>query len=199
MKKPDYFLALQQCEAQLEQAADLLDGIVGELRKLDIMHIDLLVAALDLLRFDKHEIVGFQHELTDIDKASLKLRRLQTGLMFTTAHERKRPGRSRPNLPYVTATLDLVELWQKLTGTKVVSPRGSSKTEAIQPSTEFIRLALKMIDPKVTVSNAITSIKNALKISREQTKIDLDFAATQPSPRRFQRALRLLARKTEDI
>jgi hypothetical protein len=65
-----------------------------------------------------------------------------------------------------------MDLWERLTGKKIVTPKDHapgkrSKAEAAQPSTEFVRLGLKMIDPKITVANTITLIKRALKEKRE--------------------------------
>jgi hypothetical protein len=179
MQKPDYPSMLARCDLQLGQTADSLDRIVDDLCKVDLMHANLLMEVVALLPFDKHALIGFQEELRELALASTRLRRLKIGLQIATANERRRPGRARPKLPYVAPTLELVELWQKLTAAKVVWPRGKHEDVAIQRSTEFIRLGLQMIDPKVTVSNAITSIKNALKLNREQVVSESELSSDE--------------------
>ncbi len=63
----------------------------------------------------------------------------------------------------------LIDAWEDLTGENAVTPKGTApgkdrEQQASQPSTEFIRLCLKMINPKIKLSEAMTSIKNALSL-----------------------------------
>ena len=81
--------------------------------------------------------------------------------------------KGRPPVPYVLAAYELIELWEALTGRKAVYPKGSAKgeddeCEAVQPSTEFIRLALKMIDPDVTNAQVITCLKHVFDINKNR-------------------------------
>jgi hypothetical protein len=90
--------------------------------------------------------------------------------LITQQPETKR-GRGYPALPYHQETCELLQLWLVITGKAAVTPKGKAKghagkEEGVQDSTEFIRLCLEMIDPKMTVSNAHTLIKNAMKTKR---------------------------------
>jgi hypothetical protein len=64
-----------------------------------------------------------------------------------------------------------MDLWERLTGAEIVTPKGvaigKNKPEATQPSTEFVRLGLKMIDPNITPANTMTLIKRVLAEKKE--------------------------------
>jgi hypothetical protein len=109
----------------------------------------------------------FSEVLLEIESMSRKAQLIAIGVRAITAPERKSEGRSRPRLPYLRPTTLLMKEWEALTGKGVVAPKGITEGEADQPSTEFIRLALKIIDPKVTAANTITSIKTALATNKK--------------------------------
>jgi len=162
---------LRKCEEQLGDAVQLLEEICNTLHRLDIGYIDFLLTALSLHPLEENEEISFANELDQIQLTRARLLRLKFGLIGATGAERKAEGRSRPRLPFLIPTLELMELWESITEQKVVSPKGMSASksgaEAVQPSTEFIRLGLTMIEPTVTLSNVFTSIKNAIKFRRE--------------------------------
>jgi hypothetical protein len=108
-----------------------------------------------LMRFTKLAMQGLSLILSDI-----------------TGNPEKGMTRSRPPIPYVTETARLMDVWHDLTGEDALFPKGrapGAKGEWVspQPSTEFVRLCLKMIDPKITLSNAQTLIKNARDIKKD--------------------------------
>lgn len=118
------------------------------------------------------------HVSRDVEKAAQVLRFYQLALGYATYFEPIPKGRSRPPLHYFVPTLQFMEIWERYTGSDVVIPKGEAKgkraaSEATQPSTEFVRLCLKMIDPKITVANTHTSIKNVLNARKENKGIPL--------------------------
>lgn len=81
---------------------------------------------------------------------------------------------NRPPAPYLLPTLRLIEEWHALTGSRAYSPKQTSRAhrrgwdhKADQPSTEFVRLALLLIDRHLaapdSAKRAVTAIRNALK------------------------------------
>jgi hypothetical protein len=75
---------------------------------------------------------------------------------------------------YVMPAYELMKAWVRLTGSRAVSakqPKGIKGSAAVQPSTEFVRIGLTIIDehltPKAALTKAITAIKEALKTENE--------------------------------
>ncbi|WP_424629597.1 hypothetical protein [Bradyrhizobium sp. SYSU BS000235] len=96
-----------------------------------------------------------------LERSSSDLKVLRRAIIDALGNDARQIGRSRPQLKYDEATAALMKLWVMLTGRNVASPKGAAKdgSGAIQPSTEFVRLGLQIIDPKSTTANAITSIR----------------------------------------
>jgi hypothetical protein len=120
-----------------------------------------------------------------VKETSILMSVIQAFLKFITA-ETSKSDRGRPSLPYIIPTVQLMILWSDLTGRSVVTPkrktRGAKKSgESEQPSTEFVRLCLSMIDPKVSLSNAETSIKKALPILRRAWKFRAEHPDLNPN------------------
>jgi hypothetical protein len=102
----------------------------------------------------------------------LAMQGLSCILSDMTGNPEREKGRGFPPIPYVEETMRLMDVWRGLTGEDPVWPKGSApgpggEPVSTQPSTEFIRLCLKMIDPEITLSNAQTLIKNARKLKKE--------------------------------
>ncbi len=107
------------------------------------------------------------HVHRDLENAQLTLSFFRLALQFATYFEAKPEGRSRPPLPYFVPTVQFMDMWERHTQTKVVAPKGvatgkRNSEEATQPSTEFVRLGLKMIDPNISAANTMTLMKRAL-------------------------------------
>ncbi len=101
-------------------------------------------------------------------------------------------GRGRQSSPYVQQALVLMDAWEIVTARqfsadlpllilkRVPTPkRLDVKDREIitkQPSTNFIRIALRMIDPKIKDAQVFTAIKNALTLRDEI----YEFARTNP-------------------
>jgi len=103
----------------------------------------------------------------------LFLQGLSSGLSDLTGSPEKKREHRRPPIPYVMDTLGFMNAWENFTGKDVVTPKGSARGPGgeivgIQPSTEFVRLCLKMIDPDITLSNVHTCIKRAIEFKRKR-------------------------------
>jgi hypothetical protein len=96
-------------------------------------------------------------------------------VLRSAAHIDLQPrGRGDKQAYYFVPTVPLIELWESVAGKKVPTPKkipeashGGKKQTFIskQPSTEFIRIALRMIDPTITDAQVFTAIKRALKMN----------------------------------
>jgi hypothetical protein len=108
-----------------------------------------------LIRFTKLAMQGLSGILSDI-----------------TGNPERGKVRGHPSIPYVEETMRLMDVWRDITGQDAVWPKGSApgtggETVSTQPSTEFIRLCLKMIDPEITLSNTQTCIKKARELKKK--------------------------------
>jgi hypothetical protein len=120
---------------------------------------------------------------TDLNNAA---RAFEFGTAF-----RVRPRRGAPRVRYIPETRRLIELYEKVTGEKVVFPKQWDKKtgEALQKSTEFLRLSISQIDPSFGTAKAITAIRNALSerkkvqeaIARRKSRLSKSQGARVPS------------------
>ena len=179
-RDPEYQKNIVNLVEQTNIAADALAEFFGGFRRLDAYHLEAFfdvvsgVAPPDIpSEYALFPEIKRPEILIEMEKLSLRVQWVAFAMRGITAPEAKPAGRSRPTLPYLMPTLRLMELWEMFSGSSVVSPKnfGKKYTEAIQPSTEFVRLALTMIDPKVTAANAITSIRNALATNKDMEKL----------------------------
>lgn len=164
-----------------EDADRLLDELSDLGRRLQATRLS--ISQLDLVYRQRILVWMMQNPLDDrdwnlgliqehLEQAKLAVIYFQIALTLETRFEVKPEGRSRPRLPYYVPAAQLMHLWEEYTHTKVVTPKGAAKgresTEAAQPSTEFVRIGLTMIDPKVSTANAMTLIKRVLSDRAKQ-------------------------------
>jgi hypothetical protein len=167
-----YFQRIRGGVQSAEIAADHIDKLVGVLMKLDDVHRDTFMFTVNKLSLGRFgEMVGdFARPILE---AQLMMQLFSKALQLSTLEPFEQQGRGRPRVKYVPAAYDLVDLWERLTGQKAVYPKGSAKGkgglyEAVQPSSEFIRLALQMIDPDITNAQAITCLKYVFSINKSR-------------------------------
>jgi hypothetical protein len=86
---------------------------------------------------------------------------------------RDTPATTKPKTPYALEAYKLSELWFFLTGERVVYPRPVKGEISPHESTEFVRLGIKMIDPKSTRAQADTSMKHARDYKKEYEELVL--------------------------
>jgi hypothetical protein len=169
-----YYKRAEQAALDLLTAAEYIASATKSASRMDSEHssqIALIVAPVEA----PPSGMSFSEVLNRLERSASELRHLSTAIQVAimkgitrTRKGRKVSRRGRPPIKYVDQTMHLITFYEKLTGKKVVSPRGVSKDgEAHQVSTEFIRLALKLIDPDIRTAQAITCIKNAVKLIAE--------------------------------
>ena len=174
-RDPEYTKNISYLKKLTADVAINLDKLAESMLRLDDIHTEDFgnaIAAYEKLKLEVFVSKNrgndmFSEVLLEIESMSRKAQLIAIGVRGITAPESKSEGRSRPRLPYLRPTTLLMKEWEALTGKGVVAPKGITEGEADQPSTEFIRLALKMIDPKVTAANTITSIKTALATNKK--------------------------------
>jgi hypothetical protein len=134
------------------------------------------------------------HVLRDLENAIDALGRYRLALTYAFYFEAKPQGRSRPPLPYYVQTVQLMDMWKRYARSKVVAPKGTGSgrrksEEATQPSTEFVRLGLKMIDQKVSAANTMTLIKRVLADQKKYKAEPLSVLIGAPNTQDIRRSL----------
>ena len=161
---------IEKCIHAADNAANELETVFERAIGFDIGHIETVMLAaseLDRSYFDNLDFMKFLRQLQEF---SVLIRFFGAAIKLGTNISGARQGRGRPALPYTLAALDLIEVWEDLTGTQAVSPKGKAKAKekreekAVRIRLKFVHLGLQMMDLEVTLPIAITSIKNALKL-----------------------------------
>jgi hypothetical protein len=162
-----YLKNIEECIGCANAAARLLDYALADLCKLDGHHLNLLLRIMAKVLPNRGEISpeSLQAEV----KQASNLMDLICNFLRILSGETLRTGLGQPLVPYVLPTYELMMLWTRLTGRAPVTPKGrrmgaNKEYESGQPSTEFVRLCLTMIDPAVTLANAETCIKKVFSL-----------------------------------
>ena len=160
-------------EDKIKGLIDNLDSVVRMVEKLDPHYSRRMVDFMSQMPLEADVNYNLGDVLRDFEKAQVVASYFRLAIHVATYFEARPSGRSRPPLPQFVPAVQLMDLWERLTEKKVVTPKGTapgkSKPEALQPSTEFVRLGLKMIDAKITVANTVTLIKRALAERKESS------------------------------
>jgi hypothetical protein len=189
-----------------KDAADEIAAIMEALGKVDGVQLEtvLSIASEVFPRpfFKNQDLPGFSRLLQDFRTLLLTL---HAAIQFGTGITDKPISRGRPPSPYVRQALELIEAWENVTAEqfaedsplwlrkRVPTPKrektDDGKIVIKQPSTEFIGIALRMIDPKIKDAQVFTAIKNALGLRDEF----YEFARTR-QPKSFVRKLQAFER-----
>jgi len=152
----------------ISEATACLDSLLASFVRLDIDHMELV--AFLLKRFAVSDF-WTSLPLVRLKELQVELGILKFAIMSATGVEEK-SSRGRPHVEYLFAAWELMDLWEAVTRLNVPSPKGRAKgkdgrEEATQPSTAFVHLGLRMMDPNATLSKAMTSIARVREIKEE--------------------------------
>jgi hypothetical protein len=138
---------------------DILGSVVRMIENLDSAYTRRMTEFMSKSPLDPGVNYNLGHVIRDLEKAQFTASYFRLAIHLATHFEARPSGRSRPPLPQFVPTVQLMDLWERLTGKQIVTPKGvaagkskpeaAQPSEAVQPSTEFVRLGLKMIDPKL--------------------------------------------------
>ncbi len=189
---------LQSIRSSNAAAADIQKVTEG-LAKLDIEQLEavLLIAGEVFPKpfFEKQDLEGFFRLLDDFGALMLTL---YAAIRLGTGISDKPRGRGRPSSRYVLPALELIDAWESVTSERltddspvwflkrVPTPKRletdvkDRKFDTKQPSTEFVWIALRMIDPKIKDAEVFTAIKRALALRDKW----YDFVRRKP-PKQF--------------
>jgi hypothetical protein len=176
-----------------KDAADKIPAIAEALGEMDAGELgNVLSIATEVFPrpfFKNQDPMGIFRLLRDFHNLLLTL---HAAIQLGTGIDERPPGRGRPSSPYVQPTLKLIEAWEVITAEQswndlpllrvkdVPTPKRldvrDQKIVTKQPSTEFIRIALRMIDPNIKDAQVFTAIKNALSLRGEIN----EFIKTRP-------------------
>lgn len=183
---PTYFPRVQDCIDSLSSAETALHKAVSALN--DILTPPLVPGtgkpsrpSIPLDREHEHEL----DELLGTYNTSVKglLKNLQTNAYIAsdaaawfadrTGQQPPKVMRGRPALKSLLAeTRTFMQIWEKITGTAPVTPKAKVSngiSVAGDRSTQFVLDCLKQVDPRVTLSQTITSIR---KLKHSEWPVD---------------------------
>ena len=151
-----------------------MDGLA----KMDIEQLQMVVVIASEIfpqPLEKRDVRAFLRLLHDFQALMLTL---HAAIKLGTGISELPKSKGRPSSPYVQPALELIQVWESLTATpycedsplevikRVPTPKRlevkDRKYLTKQPSTEFILIALRMINPKIKDAEVFTAIKNAL-------------------------------------
>jgi len=174
---------VEQAIRSSNDAAANIAQVMDGLAKMDIEQLQgVLVIAREIFPqpLEKRDVSAFLRLLHDFQALMLTL---HAAIKLGTGISGLPKGKGRPSSPYVQPALALIEVWETLTATpywedspvafikrvptpkklELSGPKGKDqKYLTKQPSTEFILIALRMINPKIKDAEVFTAIKNAL-------------------------------------
>jgi hypothetical protein len=169
--KVHYRKAVDELADDLTDLMGMLGAVLDAIGELDDVYNQRIVEVMAQNPMFEEPNYSLGHVLRDLLKAERALSYYYIALKFSVVSEPISEGRSRPRLLHFVPTVQLMDLWERYTQKKIVAPKGVAKgksgiEEAEQPSTEFVRLGLKMIDPNSTIANTMTLMKQALTEKR---------------------------------
>jgi hypothetical protein len=166
-----YFDAVKRGIRAAEAAAENLEVLVASFRAFDYLHIDKTFEALNglsvVLEMSSPEM-GFSNFLKSALVTGRDIKLLAVAMQLATGQSLQKQGRGRPRSIYVPLAIELALLWEELTRSVIVTPKSRRHDKAAlrpgspQPSTQFIWLAMQMVDPEVTLQKTETAIRSAM-------------------------------------
>ena len=124
--------------------------------------------SLDRSRNSQISKEDFTEFLKSIETTRLNVIMCQASMRVATRQRVGKLGKGRPSSIYTPVAVMVGVLWETLTGKTIVTPKSRRadkvgiRPESPQTSTQFVWLALKMVDRNITLQQAETAIRNAL-------------------------------------
>lgn len=85
------------------------------------------------------------------------------------------PTKKKQKLPQVAPALELIGLWERLTGKQITSPKVGKGLKGrgtnASPDAEFVYQGLSLLDPSLDEKNCRTLIKNAIACRKEAASV----------------------------
>ncbi len=180
LSEPDYESKNRAAILLAKECAEKLPKLNERLECLDVQQIEIMSELFRHLA-PNFARLPWADILDRIEEHTKLLQVLSVALAISTGTTIRPSGRGRKRLPYAEAAFDLLQLWERYTDKMMKSPKGVAmagidkksgrwQIEAEQTSTEFMRLALKMINPRVKLSEVMTSIKNARQLKQRRPR-----------------------------
>jgi hypothetical protein len=166
---PDYRTRIDKAINNAELTSNLIEGIWEDILRSDHDYRDIVLTFARCLASPK-TIGRASQLLTGQEGEELELLQIaggivhlfQTALTLAKTNIRGDPSPTRPKTPYALEASKLLDLWFFCTKEEAVYPKGvPGEKISKQPSTEFIRLVIKMIDSNSTLAKVHTSIIRA--------------------------------------
>jgi hypothetical protein len=178
---PDYKTRIDKTINNAELASDLIEGIWEDILRSDHVYRDIVLTFARCLASPKtigraSQLLTGQkgEELELLQIAGGVVHLFQTVLTLAKTNVRGNPSSTRPKTPYTLEASKLLDLWFFYTKEEAVYPKRVTNEEiSKQPSTEFVRLGIKMIDSNSTLAKVHTSIIRA-KEKKEKDKKELE-------------------------
>jgi hypothetical protein len=181
---PDYRTRVDKAINNSKLASNLISQIWEDILKSDHDYREIVLTFARCLASAK-TIGRASHLLTEQKGEELELLQIAGGIvhlfqMALTLAKTKIGGDhspTRPKTPYTSEASKLLDLWFFCTREEAVYPKGVPGEEiSKQPSTEFVRLGITMIDRSSTLAKVHTSIIRAKekkqKDKREQERFE---------------------------
>jgi hypothetical protein len=166
-----YFDLVKRGIRAAEAAAENLEVFVASFLAFDPLHFNQILEfsnALSVGSGMSSREMKFPNYLKSLLVTGGRLKLLAVAMQSVTGQSLQKPGRGRPRSIYVSVAIELAILWEELTGSAIVTPKSRRQDKAVlrpgspQPSTQFIWLAIQMVDPEVTLQKTETAIRSAM-------------------------------------
>jgi hypothetical protein len=160
-KHPDYIANQRQRQEKLDKAVECLTGLATDLCQLDLHHLRKFLSSYKTPT-GRAKYDGPMEVIAEIDFATRVIAACQEAHSSMFKSPVKKRGR-RP-LPYVDATRELINLWERYAREKVPISK-THQHRVTSHAARFIQLGISLIDPNATEANVVTAINNALSQS----------------------------------
>jgi hypothetical protein len=166
-----YFSRVRDCVTALRDTSASMDNAINLFSLIDAPHVGLIVEIAKSLPNNPLA----QSSIIDIPRRLYQAKHLIDTLAISTqlgtATIIAPKGKGRPGSNYDLPVIELMNLWEEITGKKTVTPRNAKgkkgRLEGFQPSTRFIQIGLSMVDNAATSSEANTAIRRVLELRKQ--------------------------------